>query len=207
MNRCEALTKQGGRCTRHATGGIYCTQHAKMLTNIPKTKSLSSFDVTAFPDDVQYEIYLNMDFDTLVNACEVDNTFWKLCKSEQFWNAYFALYNYPLPVDKPNSQNGWINAFILAALKKHRLPRSGIIYSVAIGTLFKSWKFNASKDNLLGQFEDNYNVDEKDPLLNEVWKSMIDYGDIEVEKVTYQNPKTGRLRNAGINHRGARDRF
>ncbi len=105
-------------------------------------------------DDMLYNIYLQLDFDTLINACYNNKSSMNICLLKLFWVNYFANNNLSFDKNKKySSLDDFINEYIKQSFNKmeqesvidesnqynnykfnYHLPESYFIYSAAIGS-------------------------------------------------------------------------
>ncbi len=63
-------------------------------------------------DDVKPNIMLNLNIDDLVNICQVDQSYYKICLDAQFWKLYFHQYQLPFPSQLPKTLTSWVDQFV-----------------------------------------------------------------------------------------------
>jgi hypothetical protein len=63
-------------------------------------------------EDIQKNILYNIDdFNSLVNYCHLNKQTQQICSSKSFWINLFNEWGLDLPINIPNSFNGWLNEF------------------------------------------------------------------------------------------------
>jgi hypothetical protein len=65
--------------------------------------------------DVDYDILLKSDINTIEKLCFVNKYFDHICQNDQFWYYKFNADKLPLPIIRPTSTFGWVKIY------KHQL--------------------------------------------------------------------------------------
>jgi hypothetical protein len=141
--------------------------------------------------DLKFLIYLNLDFDSLVHACQSDKDSQQICNNPQFWEQYFVQYGFEFI---PGTKN-YINLFIKESLSNNVLPLF-TIYSIIVGLAI----YYSTKNHVTSRVYIKKYIDTMWPpntinnnYLNQTIKKMVDMGlivPIKENSTTYTLSKT-----------------
>src|SRR5437762_11992000 len=62
--------------------------------------------------DLYFEIYKHLDFDTLVESCNINKTIVNLCNDKHFWKSYFDTNQLPFVDKEYHRVSDYINEYI-----------------------------------------------------------------------------------------------